>query len=602
MPILPFRGPFVGQNEEDDPSFLSPRHARYAINCVLDSGRIKKRGGWIEVLSFSDTGDGAILGTYDYVKNDGTRLTLVKSGANLYAVTASGSTWSKTKLNSSFSFSAENLASFLTVNNRVYICDGTAVKVTDGISVYDLQIAKPASAPTLALSGAAGAGVLSGDYQYVYTYYSTLWGQESQSSAASASILPNGQSVEVTMTNSADDRMAVGGKIRIYRRKVDANEQFFYLVTTVDQGGGGSTVFVDTIRDNDVTLGTISPPTGAAIPSDTSIMAQQGGVLLFSGSQTSPQTVYYTRATVENPVTLMGAFDVGSTGDSERVTGLASYRSITVVFKESSIWAMAGDSRETFYAQKVIPNVGCRGHHTIVYSEGLLYFMAADGFRWFDGARTERISDPIKTTIDARTKEFDRLCCGALFSDLGMILWTYTTSGASSPNKLAAYFYRNSARTGEQSWSPWEFQEATPTYLAVTRDALTGVPLFVYGMNQGILGVYGTTPDGDNGQPIRFQWRTGKQSFGRNDVVKLWRRMSLQCVATAAGQLVSLKVVSDDAETGVLLHDQDMSDPNVERRIGTRASELSIELSNHNVAPVEVIWLALEGDILERRS
>lgn len=133
--------------------------------------------------------------------------------------------------------------SYVEDRGRVYWVNGsTEPKVRAGGTTSKLGIDNPTTAPTVA-TGAAG--VLTGTYSYVMTYYNSTLQVESGPTPISADIAPTAQQVQLTgLDVSADPQV---DQKRIYR--VGGAVSSYLLVNTITNA---TTVYVDNKADDDL--------------------------------------------------------------------------------------------------------------------------------------------------------------------------------------------------------------------------------------------------------------------------------------------------------------------------------------------------------------
>jgi hypothetical protein len=564
MPTVLFKGPFVGLRTRDDQSLLSHREASDLLNVRMDAGTIRKREGWTN----KETVSGAILGMHDYLQNDGTVLHLVKAGSTLQKL----SSWSATQI--ATGLHATNLADFATVNNRAYYVDGANIKVTDGTTVYDAQIARP-NAPSVATGDPS---VLTGDFDYKVTFYSSGWGQESPASDATAVVSPISDEVDLTsIPTSADGRV---DQRRIYRRNVSANEQSWHLVHTITNDV--DTSWADTVRDNDVDLTHIAPLSFSEdiTTFDFRLMAYQAGVL-FVASGDSPR-IYFTRA--DEPWTIDNYITLGSEGDNELVTGLASFQGTLVVFKEKSIWILSGNTVETFFARKQISGVSTRAHHSIVPVDDLLFFLGERGFYAFDGQQVTELSEPIRPDVTSRNYNRDSFCVGVHDYKNAAVVWSFTDSGSSSNDKTYAYYYDNSRRMQRHSWAKWDM--GTWTSAALLTDGTTRERFRVIGFSGGnIAQISGTT---DDNAAIECYWETGKFDGGAPGRLKLWGELQTELEPQSSGN-PRVSYYLDAATSGELAQVLNGGDAVHRTRLRRRSRDLKLRFWEDSTGDFELV-------------
>ena len=135
-------GQFQGLNTKLPSSRLALNGAQTATNCTFDRPSIRKRGGWSSLHTYTDSG--ALTGIWDWTKDDGTVVQIVKQGGKIHQISDLGGTPSYSEISTAI-FSTTALGDAAVVRNRMYVCDGTSFRVTDGSSHYAAQIPRPSS-------------------------------------------------------------------------------------------------------------------------------------------------------------------------------------------------------------------------------------------------------------------------------------------------------------------------------------------------------------------------------------------------------------------------------------------------------------------------
>jgi hypothetical protein len=566
---------FRGINNAYDSAFNPVTDAEDCRNVVLGEGPVEKRAGFQEIASFFD--EGTPLGMFDYVKNDGTTVTLEKVGRKLFAVSINALSASAVELSADGSLVGEPV-DFSGVNNRVYFCDGSTFKVTDGISVFNAELP---TVPNL-LSASVAGGNLTGLYEHRVTYYSSTWGQESNASSSPNAINALNTSVDITIQRTSDTRV---DKVRVYRRKVSAGENLWYFSLEANHTPGSGTFVVnDNVKDSDVSSTSTAPlPIGIApIPK---FMTYQADVMFAAGDPAFPNRLYFTPP--GKPFAIVGFVDIGSTGDSDPITALFAYRGLLFVGKRKSIWAVDGNSEDTIYVRKVWEGSGPVGHHSVEAVGDLVYYLGEDEVYVFDGSQATPISRPVHERIVNRNFARDRFSVSCHLYDLGAILWSFSDSGQQSNQKILVYFYRYSEEVGFPVWSPWTF--AFPlAYPALVTDGTTKKRVVALGFadGNGKTGVYGGTTD--DGDVIDFLWRSGKIDLDEPSRWKILGELMVDFVPQLQDSLIDIKMLLDsDFPTDIQLG-YDMVDPVFRNRVSSSARQFRYEFANNNTSPVVI--------------
>lgn len=578
---IDIRAPFRGLNLNSADGSFSKDQGEVATNVNFTDGTIRTRPG---VVSRSEPDPGAlesILGIFDFIEADAleefglNHQVIVKTGSKIYALTG----WSATEIGSSLGLSPTELASFAMVNNRVYFCDGTVFKVTDGSSVYDAPITRPGSGTALA---AGAAGVLDGTYDYKVTWYSSTWGQESPASDATATLTVRFKKIELSSIPGTRPDVRVDKK-RIYRRKVSAFEADWTYVGEIDHA---TTTFSDNVQDVDRDLLKASPLSYSDTLPKFRYLCWNMDVLFAGGSDTYPTRVYFTRPGM--PWGMDQYIEVGSGHDTDRVTGLASFRGLLVIFKERSIWVLAGNSKSTFSLEKVVPGKGCRSHHSIVATDDALCFLGEDGFYAWNGSACTRIGaavDPIGPEIRSRNVARDRYCTGVYDPTLGAIIWAYSPGGATANSKALVFFTENAKRFQTESWAIWELGNVS--FIARVTDDDTKALVTAIGSATGK--VFELTGSTDDGSPITTTWRSMEIDADAPELEKAWGEITVDMTKTLSTATIELRYLLDDSTSHTALVSFDPSTRAIGRsRIGRTSRKIRLEVYSSSDEAIEV--------------
>lgn len=587
MPTIAPKGPLLGVNKAKDAGQLTANEAADALNLSLSSGTATKRDGYIRKLDFSSYG--SILGMYNYLKVSGSStqvIHLIKSAGSLFAA----SDWVATDL--SVSLSTTELACFTTMNNRCYLCDGSAFKVTDGTSSYNAAIAQPAAVTAAA---SASGGVLSGVYDYKVTFYSSTWGQESPASDASSSVTVAAKKIDLSdIPVSVDGRV---GARRIYRRKTSSGQTDWFFIAEISDNT--TTTYEDNILESDVNTNLLCPLSYSTSVPNFRYLEQQGNVLFLAGDDTNPTFLYYTL--VDQPWAVQSYLPIGSGSDTDPITGLAAYLGVLVIFKQRSIYVLSGNSRDTFYVRKVHGGVGCRGHHSIVNAGDYLYFLAEDGFWFFDGTNVAPVSgaeaqDPIRPDITARNYARDKYVVGVHDPDRSMILWLYSGADSASTDKGYAYFYEHSARTGYPCWVPWSL--GAIGYAARLCDPDDRQYTTFVGTEEGYLCYLGGNDD--DGSQFTYYWKTGEFDGGAPHKFKIWKELEIEFEPQSASSLINVNYYLNGSASSVSVGQHDMTAPVLRARIGVSSRQIALEFTGSSAQPAELATYSLEYEVAGR--
>lgn len=101
--------------------------------------------------------------------------------------------------------------------------------------------------------------------------------------------------------------------------------------------------------------------------------------------------------------------------DGDIITGLAVFKDALWIFKNSSIFVLAGDSPSNFIVQRVTSGIGCvnLAHATIKVAEERMFFLSWAGVFEIGPGGIRRISDPIGTYFSSVSSSDTRFSPGA---------------------------------------------------------------------------------------------------------------------------------------------------------------------------------------------
>lgn len=569
MPPFSVTGPFIGVNQSIESRDIDPREAADALNCMLDQGALDCRLGF-------DSGATApnglpIEGTHDYRQSDGTRIFLVKAGDQLYSL--SGTTF--TAIGGAV-LESGNLAQFLALNNRVYIAHGGTPKVTDGTDLFDWKISKPDYAPDATAEGDVGDGKLNGTYDYKVVFYSSVWGQESPSSPSTDSS-DTGAGIEVTTTITVEDQDILLSnfhttndsrvdKYRIFRRNVSNHEADWFFIKEV---GSTTSTFIDNIPDNNVDFTDLAPLTFDPVFPDVRFVVAHAGVIFAGGIDDEPDNIYFSPV---NKTVLGNFFTV-----DDRVTGLLSFQGELVVFTQSSIWLVSGNSIFTLFPRRTIVDRGCLAPFSIVPVDNLIYFLSENGVYSYDLSRVVEISRPVKSLWLARNFSRDFLIKGVHDWENSAIWWNYSDGTATSNDAMLVHFYRNTQLVGAQSWVPWDIPNLQ--YIGLITNSATNLRQIKLGFTNGKVATYGGASD-DNGTSIEWNWETGAQDMNIPGRFKKWEELGASIVRQDRADFMNCSIrLDDDTVFTFVGSTQDLIDDVWRTRLGRRGGRLAIKWS-----------------------
>ncbi len=209
-----------------------------------------------------------------------------------------------------------------------------------------------------------------------------------------------------------------------------------------------------------------------------------------------------------------------ATDDGSAITGIVSRMGILYIFKENSIWALYGSTKNTFSLVKVSPTVGCLIPGSLAVAGRAVLFWSRRGIEAFDGGNVELLSDrvsPLLETVNwVQTAKVRSIAHNDRY-------WLAFPTGSSVTNDtILVYDLR------ENWWT---------RYAGLTLGAFavldgSGDSGELCGGNGAVTKVYelakGVT---DDGAAISAYWSSKHFDFGSPQVVKTFRRLGLDVLS-----------------------------------------------------------------------
>lgn len=250
---------------------------------------------------------------------------------------------------------------------------GGVPKVFDGTNEFNLGIFKPEIPPAVVLGA---AGVLTGTYQYVYTYYNSNDGVESGPCQLSAEIVATSDQIVVSGITLPTDPQV--DKIRLYRI------------------GGNLTDFSLVVELSNITTGYTDNITDTAILGD--ILTTINYVQAFSGLHSLVEAygmlfgivgdkVYFTEIGLPWAWSEFNFIDLPTAG-----TGIAVTPNGLFLFTETRTIVLTGTTPETFQPFDASRSQGCVSHKSIAYNNEQVTWVSKDGLCLSTGGAIEVVT------------------------------------------------------------------------------------------------------------------------------------------------------------------------------------------------------------------
>lgn len=171
----------------------------------------------------------------------------------------------------------------------------------------------------------------------------------------------------------------------------------------------------------------------------------------FLANVTVNATVYQTRIYWSNidSITTWTDTDYRNVGndDGQNITGLKALGDRLVIYKERSIWIaqFTGDSDIPFVFTRTQSNVGAESGYSICEVDNGHVFRSQDGYYYFDGLNSVKISDKISTTLQSYASTRAKYVPAVYQKSKNKYWAAESASGGSTHSKVVTWDSFNSA-------------------------------------------------------------------------------------------------------------------------------------------------------------
>ena len=227
--------------------------------------------------------------------------------------------------------------------------------------------------------------------------------------------------------------------------------------------------------------------------------------------------------------------------DGDKITGLAVFQDVLIVFKERSIYQVTFDTSGNPTVTPITYATGCISHKSIVNVENDIYFMSREGMRvlgnepqFFAAIRTQVLSIRVQPNIDAISKAYYNLCNGVYFDN--KYIMGYPTGTSSSISRTLVYDRRF------QAFTVWQSFNARDMVKYIDSDNSENLYFLDTGGTQVYKRVAGTYAD--NGSAIEAWVVSKAQDIGNPDITKFW--VDIRLIFRRLTGQIELTVYSDD--------------------------------------------------------
>jgi len=261
-----------------------------------------------------------------------------------------------------------DVRNYLEYQDKLYWTSGSLAKKYFAGIEQDLGIAKPGTAPITVLNAATG---ITATVQYMYTYYNSVDGTESEPSAISAELVLSNQSADVSVTASPDAQVT-----HIWLYRIGGTFLVFNKVTELSN-------ITQTYTDSDpetalAIISNTSTYNGKA-PADLKYLSQAYG--MFFGAVGSK--FYYSRD-VGNPNYWP---ETNYINFPDTITGVWATHMGMLVFTYYQTFIITGTTANAFVKQPLDSTQGCINYNSIANYANSLLFLSNDGICTVSGGK-----------------------------------------------------------------------------------------------------------------------------------------------------------------------------------------------------------------------
>lgn len=283
----------------------------------------------------------------------------------------------------------------------------------DGTSVADAGQTQP-SAPTVAASSSAGE--LNGTYKYKVAIIDTS-GSVGPASAASSSVTVEDLRIDLSSIPVESGGAGAADGRRIYRTLGDG--AVYFRLADIDDNT--TNTFEDNVSDFELLKGAAEPENIGDPPADgLKLCEPHRSRVFYANTDANPNRLYFGDVGNADAVGVDNYLRIGEGEDGDQITCLVGeFGGELVIFKEHSIWRLAGDGRNTFILIRTEAQQGAVGKQAVArvpagavwtdaYGQGhvigrpsLVYIAPDNTIRVFDGIGDTIISRPVEVVTRA---------------------------------------------------------------------------------------------------------------------------------------------------------------------------------------------------------
>ncbi|MBU2177483.1 MAG: hypothetical protein KJ556_20515 [Gammaproteobacteria bacterium] len=267
---------------------------------------------------------------------------------------------------------------------HVFVTDGTTYLADDGSTTKTWGIDPPSGSLKLSVGSIVGS-LSAGAYKYIYTFYDSNTGTESDPSPITAS-LTVAVNASVSITNISVSSASRVTSRRLYRTIAGGGS--YYLVATIPDNV--TTIYTDTVADSRLSVSAVMdqgiPPTG-------DIVVAYGNQLFMAGDPDYPQRLYFCLP--NKPDSFPSVYYVETESADDKILNIAKFAGKLYLVQGEGIATLLGSDATNYTTYNTRSHIGTIARWSTAVGPDGIYFVGSDGIYRFDGLQSSRVSDSI---------------------------------------------------------------------------------------------------------------------------------------------------------------------------------------------------------------
>lgn len=296
-----------------------------------------------------------------------------------------GATWSTVSATANTSFSAARHTTMTQGGDTLFIAGGRPAK-WDGTNNID-RVGIPAPTGTIT-AGVSGTGI-TGTFTYMFTFYNSTSGLESDWSPESASVSPSNEQVDLTIPTTSPTGNA--DKVRIYRT-LDGGVRY-YLLQTQDIATGS---YTDTTTDVALQANAAAADSGEfGLPPSSSHICATFSKRIWWVDSTSPRKLSFSKPWIGNDIELEYYPQNNVITFDDPITALIRIPGRLLVFHPRHVSALSGFTTDDFRVDTFAHGTGTMFADSIASNGKEVVFISEEGIVSVGEGGRQYLSRPI---------------------------------------------------------------------------------------------------------------------------------------------------------------------------------------------------------------